>query len=106
MALLTPTIAERGRDELVAALSEVDVPAGPVNSVVDALTSMRVAHEGAWDEEVDGMALAPSPLRLDGERPPVRRPPPRLGEHTDEVLAETGLPPDEIAALRGAGILG
>lgn len=106
VALLTPTIAERGRDELVAALSEVDVPAGPVNSVVDALTSMRVAHEGAWDEEVDGMALAPSPLRLDGERPPVRRPPPRLGEHTDEVLAETGLPPDEIAALRGAGILG
>lgn len=106
VALLTPTIAERGRDELVAALSEVDVPAGPVNSVVDALTSMRVAHDGAWDEEVDGMALAPSPLRLDGERPPVRRPPPRLGEHTDEVLAETGLPPDEIAALRGAGILG
>jgi crotonobetainyl-CoA:carnitine CoA-transferase CaiB-like acyl-CoA transferase len=28
------------------------------------------------------------PIRIDGRRPPVRLPPPLLGEHTDEVLAE------------------
>jgi crotonobetainyl-CoA:carnitine CoA-transferase CaiB-like acyl-CoA transferase len=32
------------------------------------------------------------PIRVDGERLPVRRPPPRLGEHTDEVLAELDEP--------------
>jgi crotonobetainyl-CoA:carnitine CoA-transferase CaiB-like acyl-CoA transferase len=36
----------------------------------------------------DGMRLAPDPITVDGERAPLRRPPPRLGEHTSEVLAE------------------
>jgi crotonobetainyl-CoA:carnitine CoA-transferase CaiB-like acyl-CoA transferase len=31
------------------------------------------------------------PFLLDGERPPLRRPPPGLGEHQDEVLEEVGL---------------
>ena len=32
-----------------------------------------------------------APFRFDGERPPVVRPAPTLGEHTDEVLAELGI---------------
>jgi crotonobetainyl-CoA:carnitine CoA-transferase CaiB-like acyl-CoA transferase len=79
---LDAAIATRGRDELVAALTAADVPAGPVTGVSEAVAMMG----DAWIEELDGIRLAPSPLLLDGERPPVRRPPPRLGEHTDEVL--------------------
>jgi crotonobetainyl-CoA:carnitine CoA-transferase CaiB-like acyl-CoA transferase len=35
------------------------------------------------------MRLAPDPIRVDGARLPVRRPPPLLGEHTDEVLRQS-----------------
>src|SRR3546814_5286677 len=49
-----------------------------------------------WVSELDGVALPASPIRLDGERLPINRPPPRLGEHTDEVLALVGLTAPEI----------
>ena len=44
------------------------------------------------------------PVRYDGNREIDTRPPPALGEHTDEVLEELGLSVDEIAALRNKGI--
>jgi formyl-CoA transferase len=38
--------------------------------------------------------------------PPVlRRAPPRLGEHTDEVLAELGLDVAKVAVLRAQGVV-
>jgi crotonobetainyl-CoA:carnitine CoA-transferase CaiB-like acyl-CoA transferase len=72
------------RAELVSALAGADVPAGPVNTVPEAVAAMG---EG-WITEIDGVRMAPGPLRVDGELTPVRRAPARLGEHTDEVLAE------------------
>ena len=85
---LGTAIRKRGRDELVAALLAADVPAGPVLGVPDAVVAMEGAHPDGWVEERDGIRLAPSPLRLNGRRAPIRRGPPRLGEHTDEVLGE------------------
>jgi alpha-methylacyl-CoA racemase len=35
----------------------------------------------------------------------IRRPPPRLGEHTVEVLTDLGVPADEIRRLRGEGVI-
>ncbi len=46
-----------------------------------------------------------SPIAFDGARTQPRAAP-ALGEHTDEVLREAGLPADRIAALRGAGAIG
>ena len=87
-ALLAPAVRERARDELLAALAAADVPSGPVNSVGEAVRAMEAAQPEGWTETLDGMRLAPDPIRVDGVRLPVRMPPPLLGEHTEAVLAE------------------
>lgn len=104
--MLVARIAERGRDELVSALSAADVPAGPVNTVSEALAAMEAAHDGAWTQSADGMRLAPNPIRVDGERLPLQAAPPRLGDGTDAILLEVGFNADEIAALRADGAIG
>jgi crotonobetainyl-CoA:carnitine CoA-transferase CaiB-like acyl-CoA transferase len=102
---LAAAIAARGRDELLAALEAADVPAGPVNRVSEALAAMRAAHPDGWVESVDGIQLPPDPIRVDGERLPLRTAPPLLGEHTDGVLAEAGYGADEIERLRKTGVV-
>lgn len=85
---LATAIGTRSRDELVDALAAADVPAGPVNRVSEALAAME--RGGPWTEEIDGIRLAPSPITIDGRRMASRLPPPRLGEHTNEILATLG----------------
>jgi crotonobetainyl-CoA:carnitine CoA-transferase CaiB-like acyl-CoA transferase len=106
VALLSVRIGDWSRDELVAALTEADVPAGPVNAVSEALAAMEAAHDGAWMQVGDGMRIAPAPIRIDGQRLPLRAAPPRFGGHTEEILGEAGLKPDEIATLRAEGVIG
>ena len=83
-AWLGKRIATRDRDGLVAALMEADVPAGPVNTVEQALAAMGPD----WTTTMGGVDLAPSPIRLAGVAPPARLAPPLLGEHTTAVLEE------------------
>ncbi len=80
---LAAAIGERGRDELVAALTAQDVPAGPVLGVGEAIRTMGLT----WVSERDGIAVTPGPILVEGELGPIRRPPPRLGEHTDEIVS-------------------
>ena len=45
------------------------------------------------------------PVKLSATPARLRRPAPGLGEHTDQILAEAGYGPDQIAALRRAGVI-
>src|SRR5919108_1285657 len=99
-------IADRPRDELLVALDAADVPAGPVNTVGEALRAMEAAHPDGWVEERDSIRMAPNPIRIDGARTPLHRAPPGLGEHTDDVLREARLSDSEIARLKRAGAIG
>ena len=46
-----------------------------------------------------------SPIKLSKYKATVERPPPTLGEHTDEVLGELGYPASDVATMRDSGAI-
>ncbi|WP_300973997.1 CaiB/BaiF CoA-transferase family protein [Sphingomonas sp. LHG3406-1] len=72
------------------ACERAGIPAGPINSIAQALADPQAAHR-AMLREMEGYRLLGSPVRLDGHRLDTDRPPPLLGEHTTEVLAALAL---------------
>jgi crotonobetainyl-CoA:carnitine CoA-transferase CaiB-like acyl-CoA transferase len=105
-AELEASLAARSAAEWEALLSEAGVPAGCVLSVPEALAHPQIAGRRLVQrfEDVPGVgreiSIATAGFMLAGDRPRVPLPPPRLGEHTDEVLQDLGLAAEEIAELR------
>jgi crotonobetainyl-CoA:carnitine CoA-transferase CaiB-like acyl-CoA transferase len=102
--------AERGTDEVVTILGEAKIPCAPVLSPQQTLDHPQVRALGVLqDTDYPGLPrpapVAAVPVWLSDTPPVPRRRPPQLGEHTDQVLAEHGYSADEIAALRGAGVI-
>jgi crotonobetainyl-CoA:carnitine CoA-transferase CaiB-like acyl-CoA transferase len=71
-------------DHWVKALRAAGVPVGPINRIDEAFAlAAELGMEPTDDSH--GVPLITPPLRLDGERPPIDRPPPHLDEHGEEV---------------------
>src|SRR3990170_4734265 len=102
-------LSELPKNEVVRRLREANVPVGPISDLHEVFTDPVVRHLGLIaevDHPVAGSVRAPGiPVRMDGTPPSVRRHPPVLGEHTDEVLSESGYTPEEILALRREGVV-
>ena len=99
-------------DHWVKGLSALGVPAGPVNDVAQVFRDPQVRHRNMKiavpNPEAEGGAvpLIGNPIKFSGTPVGYRRPPPKLGQHTDEVLTELlGLGPNEIGALRAAKVI-
>ncbi|HEY1043916.1 MAG TPA: CaiB/BaiF CoA-transferase family protein [Telluria sp.] len=108
--ILAQMVALKTRDEWIAQLEAVGVPCGPINDLHDVFENPQVKARGVAIEmphpAADKVKLVRSPMKLSATPAQSDRPPPLLGEHTDEVLREVlGRSDDDIASLRERGVL-
>jgi len=107
--LLEVKLAQRGTMEWVELLNANGVPSGAILSLGDALAQPQVRHRQTLkDVEVEGIGTIPLfNLTAKFEQTPgdITAPPPRLSEHTAEVLAGIGITQDEVAALKAKHVV-
>jgi formyl-CoA transferase len=88
----------------VDALNKAGVPCGPIYTIDQAFNDEQVKHLGiAKDVRTQSqktITLVGQPVSLSRTPSAIVAPPPLMGEHTDEVLAEFGFDKDEISKLR------
>jgi formyl-CoA transferase len=110
-AIVEAWTLERGKEEVMAVLTEAHVPCAPVRTAAEVVNDPHLRERGVWvdvDHPRRGKTRVPiSPIRLHGSAPSsVDRPAPLLGQDTDRVLSEVlGLHAAELAALHAAGVI-
>jgi CoA:oxalate CoA-transferase len=107
--LLEARLTQQPTAYWVEALNKKGVPSGDILSLEAALNAPQIAHRGTLqDVATPGVGT----IRLFGltakfEKTPgaIESPPPRLSEHTDQILESIGYPADAIAAFRKKGVV-
>ncbi len=101
--------ARHDLDEVLAVLEEAEVPSGRIYSIADIVSDMHYQARGM----IERHKLGDADLLLPGVVPKLSRTPggtewigPRLGEHTDEVLAGLGYDEAQIERMRARGVIG
>jgi formyl-CoA transferase len=106
--MIAAIIAEKPAAAWLEQLEQRGIPAGPINTVLQALADPQAVHRGAQLSAGGGalgeVAMVGSPIRIDGEQSNAPLPPPALGEHRD--LLSEWIDEEELARLRATGIVG
>jgi crotonobetainyl-CoA:carnitine CoA-transferase CaiB-like acyl-CoA transferase len=101
--LIGKRIENERRADVLARLEQAGVPAAPVNDVGQVAEHEQTSALGLIQPMPEPTVALP--LSLDGERILHRFPPPRLGQHTVEILEELGYSADEISALEAEHVI-
>jgi crotonobetainyl-CoA:carnitine CoA-transferase CaiB-like acyl-CoA transferase len=106
---LNPILRERPTAEWIELLRAHGVWCAPVQGYEDVFQDPIVTQLDPLLEidhpEAGTVRLVRHPVKYGSRTPEVGRMPPRLGEHTDEALAEIGCSPEDIADLRRDGVV-
>lgn len=112
LSLMEPLMRTRTTAEWIALLEDKAVPCGPINTIAQAFDDPQVQARGIRKalprDAGDGIAqiaTVASPMRLSATPVSYRNAPPALGQHTQQVLQELGLSPEEITALQSAKVV-
>jgi crotonobetainyl-CoA:carnitine CoA-transferase CaiB-like acyl-CoA transferase len=108
-ALLAEAFSQMTVEEVLRRLRAEDVPCGPILDADEVLADPQVVHNGSivrWQHPLAGTVQQPRPAaRFSSTPAAVAESGSLKGADTDAILAELGRSPDEIAALRGAGVV-
>jgi crotonobetainyl-CoA:carnitine CoA-transferase CaiB-like acyl-CoA transferase len=108
--LLEEKLAQNPTAHWVEALNARDVPSGDILSLKAALAQPQVEHRKVLhavtvDGEIGAVKLFGLTAQLSRTPGEITSPPPRLGAHTEEVLLGLGYAKEDVAALKGKGIV-
>ncbi len=107
--VLAESFLARKQDEWIRLLSAEDVPCAPVYGLGEVENDPQVRHLEtfyATTHPTQGPQIGiHRPVRIDGGRGPIDGAAPTLGEHTAAVLKELGYGAEEVATLRGSGVV-
>ncbi|NMG13991.1 CaiB/BaiF CoA transferase family protein [Aromatoleum bremense] len=108
--LLNKLTIRRTTADWIARLEALGVPCGPINTLADVFADPQVRSRGLRVDLPHPLAgnvpQVASPMRLSATPVEYRRPPPLLGEHTDEILSSLlALPAERIARLRNDNVI-
>ncbi|MEA2629511.1 MAG: hypothetical protein QOJ10_1971 [Chloroflexota bacterium] len=108
-ALLDPYFRAKTTAEWVDALRAHDIWCAPVNNMTETFKDAAVKHIAPvleFDHPRAGrVRVLKHPVRYSSGEATLRRPPPDLGEHTDEVLGELGYTRADIEAMRASKVI-
>ena len=108
--LINAELSRDTADAWLAKLKAVGVPCGKINTVAEALddphTTARAMIETVEHPSIGALKMLGIPFKFSDTACAVRRPPPKLGEHNDEILGkELGLDEAAITELRRAKVI-
>jgi crotonobetainyl-CoA:carnitine CoA-transferase CaiB-like acyl-CoA transferase len=108
MPIVTAKFAAEPFESLVAKLEALNIPFGPLARPGDLFDDPQLNHDGRMLQTLlptGKVAKLPGlPLEMNGRKTRIRYQPPRMGEHTREVLGEAGFTAEEIDGLVKRGI--
>ncbi|MBM3942421.1 MAG: CoA transferase [SAR202 cluster bacterium] len=110
VAALSQIFQDKPMSHWVEAITAAGVPCGPINRVSDVVADAQVLARNMITPvphpKVPDLRVPGSPLKLTETPPALQRPPPLLGQHNHEVLAELGYTPEQVGELERQGVIG
>jgi formyl-CoA transferase len=108
-AAISAVTATRPSLHWIEVLDGAGIPCGHINTIDQTFADPQVQHLGlarpVAHPRLGDQSLVRTPINMAGLSWAIRAPTPDAGQHTDAVLSELGLAPEEIARLRAARVV-